>query len=71
MNYIIIEMANNPKFSIGDKVYHVTPDSPQGVVYDVLYSYRYNHYTYVITWAIGENTENVEDMLSSNKSLDI
>lgn len=32
-------MKNN-KFNIGDKVYHITPESDQGVALDCCYSMR-------------------------------
>jgi heat shock protein HspQ len=45
------------KFSIGDTVYHVTPDSGKGVVVEVTYMFSVDKYAYTVatTW----NTEYV------------
>ena len=41
----------DPKFRIGEEVYHVTPDSPKGMVLDVLYSFRTNLFDYLVTFS--------------------
>lgn len=41
----------DPKFRIGEEVYHVTPDSPKGIVLDVLYSCRTNLFDYLVTFS--------------------
>ena len=45
------------KFSIGDTVYHVTPDSGKGVIVEVTYMFSVDKYAYTVatTW----NTEYV------------
>ena len=30
-----MQISVNTRFGIGDKVYHVTPDSPQGIILEV------------------------------------
>lgn len=57
-----------PKFSIGDKVYHVTPESDQGVVLDCRYSMREAGWSYIV--AFGTERESLlyyEDELSETK----
>lgn len=60
---------NKPKFQIGEKVYHVTPDSDQGIVLDCRYSMRENAWSYVVTF--GPEKESLiyyEDELSTSKT---
>jgi len=57
------------EFNIGDKVYHILPDSPQGIVFDVSYSFRYNMYKYEVVWDIDRSVWYVGDELSKNKSV--
>jgi len=44
-----------PKFSIGDKVYHVTLDSEEGVVLDASYSMLRKRWKYLVTFGIRDN----------------
>jgi len=37
-----------PKFKIGDIVYHITPDSEPAAIVDIFYSYGGNSFSYVI-----------------------
>lgn len=58
-----------PKFSIGDKVYYVTPESDQGVVLDCCYSMREEAWSYVVTFgAERESLLYYEDELSETKT---
>lgn len=59
----------DPKFSIGDTVYHVTPESPKGIVLDVIYSFRTNLFDYVVTFsAERESLIYSEHELSNHKT---
>ena len=40
-----------PAYKIGDKVYHVTPESPQGTVIDIVYFYSTDHFEYHVTFS--------------------
>jgi hypothetical protein len=55
------------KYNIGDRVYHITPESDIGVVIDWRYFASTERYSYYVVW----NTENrdwyVEQELSKNK----
>jgi len=37
-----------PKYNIGDKVYHVTPDSEQGIVVNVIYYFKTDEFVYQV-----------------------
>lgn len=57
------------KFNIGDKVYHITPESDQGVVLDCRYSIRENGWSYIV--AFGAERESLlyyEDELNQSKT---
>ena len=41
-----------PFANIGDHVYHITPDSPRGVVVDVSYSYYTRTHIYLVTFSV-------------------
>ena len=47
----------SPKYSIGDMVYHVTPNSDSGIIVDIIYSYMNSRHTYLI--AVGWGGEYV------------
>lgn len=60
---------NKPKFQIGERVYHVTPDSDQGVVLDCIYSLRSGRWMYLVTFGHDKNPiEYYEDELNTNKT---
>lgn len=40
-----------PIFNMLDKVYHVTPESPQGVVIDIRYTYSTDMYEYQVAFS--------------------
>jgi hypothetical protein len=56
-----------PKFNIGDRVYHNTPDSEEGLIMDILYSLRYREYVYTIVVGFEHNYECLEDELTDEK----
>lgn len=57
-----------PKFRIGDRVYHVTPESPAGIVTDCKYSLRYNEWGYDVTFDyLHESLTYYEDELTLEK----
>lgn len=41
----------NPKFNIGQKVWHCTPESDTGIVIDCVYSLYNNKWTYEVTFS--------------------
>jgi len=58
-----------PKYQIGEKVYHITPESPAGVVLDCRFSMRDNSWSYIV--AFGPEKESLsyyEDELTTNKT---
>jgi len=57
-----------PKFEIGERVYHITPESDSGVVLDCKYSLREGAWSYIVTF--GPKEESLlyyEDELSRTK----
>lgn len=44
-----------PKFKIGDVVYHITPESGKGVVLDATYSLLNDKWLYRVTFDIRDN----------------
>jgi len=60
-----------PEYTIGDKVYLNLPDSEQGIVVDIFYSYRKNELSYVIKTDYGVETIHLEFELTNKKPLDI
>lgn len=39
-------------YSIGEEVYHITPDSPTGVVIDINYNVSTNTTTYIVSFGL-------------------
>lgn len=56
-------MKKNPKFNIGDKVFHISPDSPQGVVLDIIYYFKSETFNYMISWGHDYNSTVWEEEL--------
>ena len=59
---------NKPKYNIGDKVYHVTPESPVGIILDIIYTYSDDSNDYVVTFSHNEQLRCVEHEISLNKA---
>lgn len=58
----------SPAFKIGERVYHVTPESEQGVVLDCIYSMRKGTWMYIVTFGPDkEALSYYEDELSWTK----
>jgi hypothetical protein len=57
------------KYNRGDKVYHITSESPQGVILDIRYYFRSNIYEYFVVWGhlSTENGYYWEEELSETK----
>lgn len=60
--------CKEPEFNIGQKVYHVTPDSPQGIVTDAIYSLLNKRWVYSVAFGVKEEMECLEFELSTNKT---
>ena len=58
----------DPKFKIGQKVWHVTPESPMGIILNANYSLRYNEWTYTVSFSHDSEFDCIEDELSTNKT---
>ena len=43
-------MIKPPRFNIGDRVYHITPESPEGIVIDAKYSLLTQSWEYQVTF---------------------
>lgn len=56
-------------FNIGDTVYHISPDSPRGLVLNAYYNLRYREWTYLVNFGLVEDDKVcVEEELSLVKS---
>lgn len=44
-----------PKYKIGNKVYHITPDSDMGIILDAQYSLLDGRWWYIVTFGIKDN----------------
>lgn len=44
-----------PKFNLGDKVYHITPESEQGTVLEATYSLLNNKWNYTVTFGLRDS----------------
>lgn len=56
-------------FNIGDTVYHISPDSPRGLVLNAYYNLRYREWTYLVNFGLVEDDKIcVEEELSLVKS---
>lgn len=42
----------DPFAKIGDKVYHITPESPKGIVIDISYSFLTKLFQYQVSFSI-------------------
>ena len=55
------------EYNIGDRVYHVTPDSEIGVVVDWRYSAYSGVYSYFVTWGINDTNWYINAELSRSQ----
>lgn len=59
---------SNPKYNIGDRVYHITPESDSGVVLNIRYDYLTKLHEYYVTFsAHNESLWYYEHELSQSK----
>lgn len=40
----------NPKFNREEEVYHVTPESPKGIIIDIQYLFSTNEFSYLVAF---------------------
>lgn len=57
-----------PKFEIFQKVYHITPESPQGVVINIRYLYIENTHEYLVAFEHDKSLWYSEYELSTSKT---
>lgn len=58
----------NPAFEITQKVFHVTPDSPQGVIVDARYLLFDKRWEYLVGFGPGQTLAYYEHEISTNKT---
>lgn len=56
------------KFSIGQEVYHITPDSPKGIVIDIAYYFATNEVKYIVAWGHSDESFYREIELTEHKT---
>lgn len=61
-------IQEEPKFFLSEPVYHITPESRQGVVIDVRYSFAYKKYFYLVTFSHEESDWYSDVELSNDKT---
>ena len=57
----------DPEFSIGERVYHLTRDSDEGIITNITYHFRFDCFIYTVTFAPGESVDMYEDEISKTK----
>lgn len=58
----------NPKYEIGERVYHITPESDPGIILDCRFSVRENAWSYLVTFSPEkESLLYYEDELTQSK----
>lgn len=60
-------VIQNPKFNIGDRVFHITRDSDEGVILNTIYYVRQRGWIYIVTFSPGTECELFEDEIITNK----
>jgi hypothetical protein len=55
------------KYKIGQDIYHVTPDSPKGVIIDASYSFHTNKVSYAVAWDFSNESICAEHELTEDK----
>ena len=60
-------VVKTPKFQIGDRIYHVTKESEQGIVIDVTYSLRTANWLYIVSFCPVFECSLYEDEISESK----
>jgi len=56
-----------PKFKIGDKIYHITKESKEGIIVNIIYYFSTRRFEYIITTGWGEEYSCYEYELVKNK----
>lgn len=58
-----------PKYNILDTVYHITPESPKGIVLNIKYLYLENRHEYLVSFgAVNDNMWCYEHELTTQKT---
>ena len=60
-----MQVIYNPKFKVGDPVYHVTRESDEGIILDIQHTFVTNEIDYLV--AFGWRTE--EQVICSEREL--
>lgn len=61
-------MNKQPKFKIGDWVYHVAPESDKGLILDIKYVYSSGKFEYLVSLGWADEKIVWEEELSANKT---
>ena len=60
----------SPKYSIGNKIYHVLPESPQGIITDITYRHSARKFFYEVTFDPGSHGFTYEEFeLTTEKNI--
>lgn len=61
-------VIDNPKFNIGDYIYHILPEFRKGIVLDVSYSIKHNCFKYLVAWSEQDCFWQEKEELTFNKT---
>ena len=56
-----MDITLSTKYEVGDKVYHVLPESQQGLITDITYRHSTGKYFYEVTFGPGERSLSYEE----------
>jgi hypothetical protein len=51
-------------YNIGQEIYHKAPESPKGIILDIVYYYRHNECRYLVALGFDNEVLCIEDELS-------
>jgi hypothetical protein len=59
--------AFKPKFHIGDRIFHITPESEVGVILDIRYCVKTGEILYLIALGFNNEVWAIEEELSTSR----
>lgn len=60
-------IVKEPRFNIGDKVYHVVDKDSEGVITNIVYYYSTGRHDYIVSMGFGDVTQCTEGELTTEK----
>lgn len=63
-----MERTFKTRFNIGQEVYHITPESPKGIIIDILYYSESKEVRYAVVWNYNDESICKEIELTEDKT---